>query len=121
MSTEYRRGIPSTAHVEAATRLGLLWHSEDGWFHHFRFKSKRYRGMVSVSIEDTHEDWVQPDVDIRGLLTAPSAPDGTPVDWEVLDQEVARVGQGAGNRNANASGSADDAAAGPGGFVAADL
>jgi hypothetical protein len=27
MSTEYRRGIPSVAHVEAATRLGLLWHA----------------------------------------------------------------------------------------------
>jgi hypothetical protein len=25
MSTEYRRGIPSVAHIEAATRLGLLW------------------------------------------------------------------------------------------------
>jgi hypothetical protein len=24
MGTEYRRGIPSTAHVEAATRLGLF-------------------------------------------------------------------------------------------------
>jgi len=56
MSTEYRRGIPSTAHVEAATRLGLLWLGSDMWFR-------------------------------------PIRPDGTPVDWEVLDQEVARVGQ----------------------------
>ncbi len=28
MTTEYRPGIPSHAHVEAAERLGLLWHRE---------------------------------------------------------------------------------------------
>ena len=72
MSTEYRRGIPSTAHVEAATRLGLLFDDNAP----FATQARR-----------------QFSADDAGLSFRPIRPDGTPVDWEVLDQEVARVEQ----------------------------
>lgn len=99
MSTEYRRGIPGTAHVEAATRLGLLWRGSDEWLHRFRNQN----GQIEVwYFEDPNEtpDWEAPDFAIEDLDFRPICPDGTPVDWEVLDQEVAR-GIHAGNaRNA---------------------
>lgn len=94
MSTEYRRGIPSTAHVEAATRLGLLWLGSDMWLHRFRNRN----GQIEVwYFEDPNAtpDWEAPDFAIEDLDFRPIRPDGTPVDWEVLDQEVARVGQSA--------------------------
>ena len=75
MSTEYRRGIPSTAHVEAATRLGLLWQTRSG-------TGYRRRDPAPTA---------QPTEQNRSYR--PIHPYGTPVDWEVLDQEVARVGQ----------------------------
>ena len=62
MSTEYRRGIPSVAHIEAATRLGLLW---------------ARTGLL---------------LDREALADyRPIRADGTLVDWAVLDAEVARV------------------------------
>lgn len=75
MSTEYRRGIPSTAHVEAATRLGLLWQTRSG---------TGYRRRDPAPTAQPTE---------RNRSFRPIRPDGTPVDWEVLDQEVVRVGQ----------------------------
>jgi hypothetical protein len=61
MGTEYRRGIPSIAHIEAATRLGLLW------------------ARTSPLLDREAADY-------RPIRT-----DGTLVDWAVLDAEAARV------------------------------
>jgi len=95
MGTEYRRGIPGIAHVEAATRLGLLWEADDRWLHEFRFQNEnvevRYFQVYSPVSNDT--GWEAPDTAIRRLNYRPIRPDYTPVDWEVLDQEAARVGQ----------------------------
>ena len=66
MSTEYRRGIPGTAHVEAATRLGLLWRGSDEWLHRFRNQN----GQIEVwYFEDPNEtpDWEAPDFAIEDL------------------------------------------------------
>lgn len=75
MTTEYRRNIPSVAHVEAAKRLGLLW-------------------------EDDARNFLNWNRDLDHLFPRfsyrPIRPDGTPIDWEVLDAEVARVAEAAG-------------------------
>ena len=97
MSTEYRRGIPSTAHVEAATRLGLLWHREA-----HRPITKTKFALVNGVVESNYgyDIGVQSGTSRVNLHSnesshsyRPIRPDSTPVDWEVLDQEVARVGQ----------------------------
>lgn len=80
MTTEYRRGIPSTAHVEAATRLGLLW--ED---------TIRMPFTGPFLLTQTLPNSSLPNSSFRPIR--PIRFDGMPVDWEVLDQEVARVGQ----------------------------
>ena len=92
MSTEYRRGIPSTAHVEAATRLGLLWRGSDEWLHRFRNQNGRIE-VCYFQDPNATPYWEVPDFGIEDLDFRPIRPDGTPVDWEMLDQEVARVGQ----------------------------
>ena len=98
MSTEYRRGIPSAAHVEAATRLGLEWHREshrephnNGFFTRFRYVDGQLRSnYTEYSKLDDFLTPVSPTE--RTYSYRPIRPDGTPVGWEVLDQEVARVG-----------------------------
>lgn len=101
MSTEYRRGIPSVAHVQAATRLGLLWHRESATAdHRTQFAIRvdgdvgsdfgRYFGRSPDDLTAT-EGTIWPYEERYSYR--PIRPDGTPVDWEVLDQEVARVGQ----------------------------
>ena len=51
MSTEYRRGIPSTAHVEAATRLGLLWHRQSSNDTYVRFAVVGEQVLSRISTE----------------------------------------------------------------------
>ena len=92
MSTEYRRGIPSVAHVEAATRLGLLWQNENSpQTTIFEVRNgevlSNYGRMPSARNLDailSHE---------RSRSFRPIRTDGTSVDWEVLDAEVARAAQ----------------------------
>ncbi len=93
MSTEYRRGIPSVAHIEAATRLGLEWEDQDQ--DRWRFEYRNEKVWSDVAARPTFSDWSPelhsaslPELDYRPIRT-----DGTPVDWEVLDAEVARVAQ----------------------------
>ena len=93
MSTEYRRGIPSVAHIEAATRLGLEWEDQDQ--DRWRFEYRNEKVWSDVAARPTFSDWSPelhsaslPELDYRPIRS-----DGTPVDWDVLDQEVARVGQ----------------------------
>lgn len=80
MSTEYRRGIPSATHIEAASRLGLLW--ED---------TIRMPFTGPFLLTQTLPNSSLPNSSFRPIR--PIRFDGMPVDWEVLDQEVARVGQ----------------------------
>lgn len=99
MSTEYRRGIPSREHIEAATRLGLEWERTG---QRWRFAIRN--GEVWCDFLSHSMGW-DSDLDLLdgGRIIAradaeaqsyrPIRTDGTPVDWEVLDQEVARVGQ----------------------------
>lgn len=95
MSTEYRRGIPSVAHVEAATRLGLLWRAEErphlAWcfIAHSNEITSAYGHINAVR---THRASLIYQWETEQSYR-PIRPDGTPVDWEVFDQEVARVGQ----------------------------
>lgn len=96
MSTEYRRGIPSTAHIEAAMRLGLEWrresHSRGDFLTRFRYVDGQPHSNFATYPE--LDDYLTPiSSDERSYAYRPIRPDGTPVDWEVLDQEVARVGQ----------------------------
>jgi hypothetical protein len=93
MSTEYRRGIPSTAHVEAATRLGLLWQSEVDrvWIlqvEHGRIVSEW--SEISDLADIARITWPArlEELGYHAMEYRPIRPDGTPVDWEVLDQEV---------------------------------
>lgn len=95
MSTEYRRGIPSTAHVEAATRLGLLWHREA-----HRPDTKTKFAIVRDLVRSNYGSSIDLESHTSPVISnenshsyRPIRPDGTPLDWEVLDQEVARVGQ----------------------------
>ena len=105
MSTEYRRGIPSAAHVEAASRLGLEW-EETRWT---RSESRRWRfemrdgelwcdfmGDVSGwgELETLSGGRIADRVDVERYSFRPIHTDGTPVDWEVLDAEVARAQRG---------------------------
>lgn len=104
MTTEYRRGIPSVAHVEAATRLGLEW-EETQWT---RSESRRWRfemrdgelwcdfmGDVTGwgELETLSSGRIADRVDVERYSFRPIRTDGTPVDWEVLDAEVARAAQ----------------------------
>ena len=61
MSTEYRRGIPSAAHVEAATRLGLLWRAERNHEDYWRF------GIVGDDVQSVYDNRVS--VTQRSRLT----------------------------------------------------
>ena len=97
MSTEYRRGIPSREHIEAATRLGLEWERTG---QRWRFAIRN--GEVWCDFLSHSMGW-DSDLDLLdgGRIIAradaeaqsyrPIRTDGTPVDWEVLDAEVARV------------------------------
>lgn len=90
MSTEYRRGIPSVAHVEAATRLGLLWHAS-GMIASWRFHVVN-NDVVQLDLRRTPGRGPLTSVE-RNRSYRPIRTDGTPVDWEVLDAEAARVVQ----------------------------
>lgn len=87
MTTEYRRGIPSVAHVEAATRLGLLWQNENSpqttifEVRNGEILSDYGRRPSARNLDAllSHE---------RSRAYRPIRTDGTPVDWEVLDAEV---------------------------------
>ena len=99
MTTEYRRGVPSTAHVEAATRLGLEWEDDDVGPMKARWRlvvhEESIRGDYATS-NTNYSNWDSSPFDrvpYQNSSYRPIRPDGTPVDWEVLDQEVARVGQ----------------------------
>ena len=91
MSTEYRRGIPSVAHVEAATRLGLLW----GATYEGIPSSYIWRFVVQHNeiLSVYHDRTSQICEEERNYAYRPIRTDGTPVDWEVLDAEVARAVQ----------------------------
>jgi hypothetical protein len=74
--------------------LGLLWRAEDSFYHRFRVNSEAIEVQFSLDRETLNtQRWYQLDADIRRLPFRPILPDGTLVDWEVLDQEVARAGQ----------------------------
>lgn len=103
MSIEYRRGIPSTAHVEAATRLGLEWEevrprrSPRRWRFQIRDGELWCDFWSDVSgwdrdLEPLSSGRIADRTDVEHYTFRPIRPDGTLVDWEVLDQEVARVG-----------------------------
>ena len=104
MSTEYRRGIPSAAHVEAATRLGIEWEevrphcSIRRWRFQIRGDELWCDFWSDVSgwdrdLQPLSSGRIADRADIEHYTFRPIRPDGTPVDWEVLDQEAARVGQ----------------------------
>jgi len=93
MTTEYRRGIPSVAHVEAATRLGLLWHRENAYADH----QTRFGMLPNGDIGSTFGSALG-NTPVERIWQSeheaayrPIRTDGTPVDWEVLDAEVARA------------------------------
>lgn len=94
MTTEYRPGIPSHAHIEAATRLGFEWrrdaHTRSEIFTRFRYVDgqihSNFAGYSRLN------DYLTPaSGDEHTFSYRPIRPDGTPVDWETLDAEVARV------------------------------
>jgi len=96
MSTEYRRGIPSVAHVEAATRLGLLWRR--------RGTDAEHRTRFAVNSSGTVlSDYGGEDDALLALGPVsnnerhysyrPIRTDGTPVDWEVLDMAAVNPSQ----------------------------
>lgn len=96
MTTEYRQNIPSVAHVEAATRLGLEWrresHSHNIFLTRFRYVDGQPHSNWATYPELAN--YLAPvSLSERTYSYRPVRPDGTPVDWEVLDQEVARVEQ----------------------------
>ena len=101
MTTEYRRGIPSAAHVEAATRLGLLWEDDDTGGQHARWRFEMRNGDLLSDYAlrfANYANWAahlenDTSTSMRAASYRPIRPNGTPVDWGVLDQEVARVGQ----------------------------
>ena len=97
MSTEYRTGIPSHAHIKAAERLGLLWHANGGFYHRFRGDVDQIEVQFALAADViSNGNWDPLDRDIRNLSYRPIRPDGTSVDWETLDAEVARVAGAAG-------------------------
>ena len=94
MSTEYRPNIPSHAHIEAATRLGLEWrrdaHNRSEFFTRFRYVD----GQIHSNFAGYSElnDYLTPaSADEHTFSYRPIRPDGTLVDWSVLDAEVARM------------------------------
>ena len=73
MSTEYRRGIPSVAHIEAATRLGLEWEDQDQ--DRWRFEYRNEKVWSDVAARPTFSDWSPelhsaslPELDYRPIL-----------------------------------------------------
>ncbi|TXH45459.1 MAG: hypothetical protein E6Q97_31570 [Desulfurellales bacterium] len=91
MTTEYRPNIPSHAHIEAATRLGLEWrrdaHNRSEFFTRFRYVD----GQIHSNFAGYSElnDYLTPaSADEHTFSYRPIRPDGTPVDWEVLDAEA---------------------------------
>ena len=101
MTTEHRRGIPSVAHVEAAMRLGLEWHRQGCDDEHRTVFLARAGVVLSdyglhPSQRDRTATISSVDAWERQHAYRPIRTDGTPVDWEVLDAEVARVAQPAG-------------------------
>ena len=97
MSTEYRTGIPSHAHIKAAERLGLLWHANGGFYHRFRGDVDQIEVQFALAADViSNGNWDPLDRDIHNLSYRPIRPDGTSVDWETLDAEVARVAGAAG-------------------------
>jgi hypothetical protein len=100
MTTEYRPGIPSHAHIEAATRLGLEWeegrHSNRRWRFEMRGDELWCDFCSDVSeweldLEPLSSGRITDRADIEQRSFRPIRPYGTPVDWETLDAEVARV------------------------------
>lgn len=107
MGTEYRHGIPSVAHIEAATRLGLLWmrlRFQDD-FAVVNFGISEDNGIVSryIPLNDAsaetlsevisrHRRLGDPQIDAlpfeQDAGYRPIRTDGTPVDWNVLDAEA---------------------------------
>ena len=96
MTTEYRRGIPSVAHVEAATRLGLLWERSDEAFTQF-MKHQQTGEVLSCHNNNLTPGFISriPSLGVwpheHNHSYRPIRTDGTPVDWAVLDAEVART------------------------------
>ncbi|TXH53968.1 MAG: hypothetical protein E6Q97_11885 [Desulfurellales bacterium] len=106
MSTEYRPGIPSHAHIEAAERLGLEWEDlewedDDGdWPSRWRLAIRSGSVISDFATSPRFDDWdneLSTRYDHVGYSFRPIHPDGTPVDWETLDAEVARVAGAAGS------------------------
>ncbi|MEK9725605.1 MAG: hypothetical protein VW405_19290, partial [Rhodospirillaceae bacterium] len=99
MTTEYHPGIPSHAHIEAATRLGLLWQQERAERRRWVFEMREGEIWCDFSSPNWPFDALTP-LSSELAMTAteanrssyrPIRPNGTPVDWEMLDAEVARV------------------------------
>ena len=91
MSTEYRTGVPSRAHIAAAERLGLLWRAQHNADYYWRFDTAG-RSVYDDRLHLAQSARLSPiDDDERIYYYRPIRPDGTPVDWETLDAEVARV------------------------------
>ena len=90
MGTEYRRGIPSVAHIEAATRLGLLWHR--------RGRDAEHRTRFVVENGQVLSDYGEEGDQLLALGPVTNnerhyayyciRTDGTLVDWNVLDAEA---------------------------------
>ena len=92
MGTEYRHGIPSVAHIEAATRLGLDWHRLEG--RTWRFEMRNGEIFGDSNPHRTYLPYLQSAVGWQNSQLRPIRTDGTTVDWGVLDAEVARVQRG---------------------------
>ena len=91
MSTEYRTGVPSRAHIAAAERLGLLWRAQHNADYYWRFDTAG-RSVYDDRLHLAQSARLSPiDDDERIYYYRPIRPDGTPVDWETLDAEVSRV------------------------------
>ena len=107
MGTEYRRGIPSVAHIEAAARLSLLWmrlRFQD-YFAVVNFGISEDNGVVSryIPLNDASAETLSEVISRHRRLGDPQIAtlpfeqdasyrpirtDGTLVDWAVLDAEV---------------------------------
>ena len=102
MTTEYRPGIPSHAHIEAATRLGLLWEDPDLGITQGRWRLEIRDGVLFSDYATAGSGFANWNSSLDAHPIAETAtfrpirPDGTPVDWETLDAEVARVAGAAG-------------------------
>ena len=91
MGTEYRRGIPSVAHIEAATRLGLVWHrqghSED-IVTVFKVAPDGVRSNYGTRTILEENSFLPLHRQERSMYYRPIRTDGTLVDWNVLDAEA---------------------------------